>query len=469
MNRSRALKTRALLLAVFLAFSGLMLLAATVMAEVPATVDSYGGNAFAAGIHVIAGSNNDPNFSQGAIGNRYPLAQAGQDISPASAAQASLTDYGPLVATQLGMDCNAGPPSPVPPLPGPKKPPNYCLEQVRADLPYANAQFPHPPGVGDQTITGVQGIPLGSASAHAGELAASADSAYAGVPAAFVTVSNVTAHSETSVAKDGSITVKTHSHVGSICIGTCNVADWLTVSNTVVDTVVTALNGRSLPSAVVSPGRVEFCQLPGKCNSVQVSNEGVTIGGGINLPKGVPSLPSTVSIPGLGGNAATALFKIRTIDPLKVVNGTTGSVDAFGLDVEIMQPGNAAAGVPDAQVEFIIGEGHADGFSLASLGGTNGITDLTSLGGGDLGGGVTGIIGDIVGGNNGGSSAGTALPRVRHTTTGNAGGIALAGALRPPFILWFYAWEASALAAAAAMVWARRRRLSDAIEEGLST
>src|SRR5258708_10278786 len=153
MTRVRLRTSKTVAFGIFVAFTGLLLLAATVMAEVPASVDSYGGNAFASGVHVIVGSNNDPNFSNGAIGNRYPLAQAGQDISPASSATASIDDYGPLVSTVLGNDCNAPPPSPLP-APSPQPSPNYCLEQIRHDVPYARAQFPNPPGVADQTVNG---------------------------------------------------------------------------------------------------------------------------------------------------------------------------------------------------------------------------------------------------------------------------------------------------------------------------
>jgi hypothetical protein len=454
---------------VFLAFTALLLLAATVVAEVPASVDSYGGNAFSSAIHVIAGSNNDPNFSNGAIGNRYPLAQAGQDISPASAASASLNDYGPLVSTVLGNDCNAPPPKP---LPQPSSPPspNYCLEPIRAALPYASAQYPHPPGVGDAKVNGPNGGDVGTATAHAEELAARADGVYAGSPGPNATFTNATAHSETGVARDGGITVRTHSHVGSACFGSCNVTNWLQVTNTDVQTVVTAINDTSVRDAVVAPGRVEFCSAPGNCQLVQVSNNGITVGG-VPLPSppppppGVPlpGVPSSVPVPGLGGSAESPIFKIRTIDPKRAVSGRTGSVDAFGLDIEVRQPGNQDLGVPDTRVEYILGEGHADGFSSASLGlGSGGIFDLS--GGGDQGG-VTGIIGDIAGSNPAGSSAGVSPPRIRHTITGNAGALSLAGALRPPFILWFYGWEASALAAAAAMVLARRRHLQELAEQ----
>ncbi len=467
MTRVRLRTSKTVAFGIFVAFTGLLLLAATVMAEVPASVDSYGGNAFASGVHVIVGSNNDPNFSNGAIGNRYPLAQAGQDISPASSATASIDDYGPLVSTVLGNDCNAPPPSPLP-APSPQPSPNYCLEQIRHDVPYARAQFPNPPGVADQTVNGPSDPSLpplpstGTASAHARELRAYADGVYTGSPDG-ATFTNATAHSETGVASDGTITVLTHSHVGSACFGSCGVSNWLQVTNTDVQTIVTAVNGKPVPQAVVAPGQVQFCAAPGNCQSVQLSNNGVTVGGVAppTPPPPVPGIPTSVPVPGTGASAETPFFKVRTINPIKSVNGSTGSIDALGLDVEVMQPGNSGSGVPDSQVEFILGEGHADGFSLASLGlGGGGVTDLT--GGGDTG----ALLGSIVGDNPGGSAAGVTLPAIKHTVI-RPGGLALAGALRPPFIPWFYAWEASALAAAASMVWARRSRLREIAEEAL--
>src|SRR5258708_30747947 len=467
MIRLRLRTSRTVAFGIFVAFTGLLLLAATVMAEGPARVDSYGGNAFASGVHVIVGSNNDPNFPNGAIGNRYPLAQAGQDISPASSATASIDDYGPLVSTVLGNDCNAPPPSPIPPS-SPQPSPNYCLEQVRSAVPYARAQFPHPPGAGDQTVNGpgnssTTSLPAtGTATAHAEELAAHADGVYTGSPDG-ATFTNATAHSATGVASDGSITVTTPSHVGSACFGSCGVSNWLQGTNTGVTTIVTAVNGKPVPRAVVAPGRVEFCQAPGNCQSVQLDNTGVTVGGVTPPapPPPVPGIPTSVPVPGTGASAETPLFKVRTINPIKSVNGSTGSIDALGLDIEVMQPGNSGSGVPDSQVEFILGEGHADGFSLASLGiGDTGITALS--GGGDTG----ALLGSIVGDNPGGSAAGVTLPAIKHTVI-RPGGLALAGALRPPFIPWFYAWEASALAAAASMVWARRSRLREIAEEAL--
>src|SRR2546427_9559276 len=123
-RRRRFRPSRALSFIVALALGGGV--AVVALADVPASVDSYGGNSAAAGVHAIAGSNNDPNFQNGAVGNRYPLAQANQDVSPATQAVASVSDVGPLVLTVAGNDCNAPPPNPIPnPNPSPESTPSY--------------------------------------------------------------------------------------------------------------------------------------------------------------------------------------------------------------------------------------------------------------------------------------------------------------------------------------------------------
>ena len=150
------------------------------------------------------------------------------------------------------------------------------------------------------------------------------------------------------------------------------------------------------------------------------------------------------------------------------MNGGTGSVDALGLDIEVMQPGNPDHGVPDSQVEYILGEGHADGFASAPLAIIGGAVDLTGGAGSLDSGPVAGVINDIAGANPGGGGAGTTgtSPVKRPTGTGGVGnGSRLLGVLAPNFLLWFYLWEASSLLAAAVLVWARRRRLKEMLEE----
>jgi hypothetical protein len=174
-----------------------------------------------------------------------------------------------------------------------------------------------------------------------------------------------------------------------------------------------------------------------------------------------------VPIPGSGGSAETTVFKIRTVNPKKETKGGTGSVDALGLDIEVRQPGNPNAGIPDASVEYILGEGHGDGFASAPLASLGAGLDLT--GGGALDNGpVAAAINDVAGANPGSGAGGTtgSSPVKRPTGQGAVGnGSRLLGVLAPNFLLWFYLWEASALLAAAVIVWARRRRLKEMVED----
>ena len=78
-----------------LAMAAVVLVPAWVLADVPASYNSYG---YATGVHYIAGSDAFPNFEHGAVNNRYPLAQVEQDASPSATALATYADSGPLVA-----------------------------------------------------------------------------------------------------------------------------------------------------------------------------------------------------------------------------------------------------------------------------------------------------------------------------------------------------------------------------------
>lgn len=453
MTRRRIVGGRARVAAILVALFATGLVAVMGVAEVPTTVDSYGGNASAAGVHLIAGTNAFPNFSNGALGNRYPLAQAGQDISPASDATASVVDYGPLVATLLTTDCGAPPPIPSP-LPNPvaPKPPDYCLAPLRDEAKYAHAQYPHPPGVGDATAPGVHDTATGFAKAHASELEADAHGEYtgAGGGSGSSTLQNSIADVKTMVRPDGAVVVTSHSHVGQVCIGACNVSNYLVVTDVDVTTQVIAINGKPVPTAKIAPGTVQFCGTPTTCKLVQVSDGGATVVG------------NSVPLPSTGTGAFTPVFEIKTLKPTKSIVGTSGSIDAVGLDVRVTQPGDIpVTGVPSLYTEYIIGEGHAEGFSLAA---TSSLTsNLTS----DLGNSadaIGGIINNTVT-NNYGSSTGTNAGRiVTKTKGGNQARINLAGAVKPPFVMWFFLWEASVMAAAITMVWARRRRMAEEAE-----
>jgi hypothetical protein len=455
----------------------------TAMAAVPTTVDSYGANGFASAVHVVINTNNDPNFSQGAIGNRYPLTQVSQDVAPAAQALASLNDVGPLVLTVAGNDCNGPPPYPLPqgppppPIPDPnagKQPGNYCLETIRENAPYAHAQYPHPPGVGDASVTGPGGqglfgtppIPqnvvdaVGIANAHAEELKAHADGAYGGpapIPGA-VAVTNAVSQSDSGLATDGTLTVTTHARVGSACFGDCvKKVNYLVVNNVDVVTTVVALNGKAHPNATVIVGQVLYCATEATCQPVQVDSNGVTVGGFVPAtapPAPLPGLggPLQVPVQGVGGSGDLTVFHLRTVNPNQHTNNGIGSVDALGLDVAVSQPGNGGAGIPNTSVEYILGEGHSDGFSVASVPFTETSTPVSAL---------TAHLGAVPSYQPVSGAGGSNHTRTIRTRSPSLG---LAGAFRPPFTYLFYGWEASVLAAAGSLIWARRRKLDEDAE-----
>src|SRR5690242_4111922 len=96
---------------------GLLLLAllaalpVTAFAQVPSNIGSYVSYGFGAGVHMIGGSSAFPNFQNGAVDNRYPLAQVEQDASPSATARGSYADTGPAAATggsQYNQSCKIG-------------------------------------------------------------------------------------------------------------------------------------------------------------------------------------------------------------------------------------------------------------------------------------------------------------------------------------------------------------------------
>src|SRR5437773_12253329 len=79
-----------------LAAASVVLIPAFALAAVPSSYTSFG---YASGVHAIGGRDAFPNFQNGAVNNRYPLAEAPQDGSPSSTAVATYSDRGPLAAT----------------------------------------------------------------------------------------------------------------------------------------------------------------------------------------------------------------------------------------------------------------------------------------------------------------------------------------------------------------------------------
>ena len=121
---------------VVVAAACVVVLPAWVLAAVPPSYTSYG---YASGVHTIAGSDAFPNFQNGAVNNRYPLAEVQQDASPSSTAVATYSDSGPVSATagsQYNQGCaNSGSSPP---------PPQIC-QNPNNQVPYARSTYPGGP------------------------------------------------------------------------------------------------------------------------------------------------------------------------------------------------------------------------------------------------------------------------------------------------------------------------------------
>src|SRR5258708_10711621 len=80
----------------FLVVACVVMVPAWVLADVPPSYTSYG---YATGVHTIAGSDAVPNFQNGAVNNRHPLAEGQQDPRPSSTALATYSAGRPASAT----------------------------------------------------------------------------------------------------------------------------------------------------------------------------------------------------------------------------------------------------------------------------------------------------------------------------------------------------------------------------------
>ncbi|MHB8507739.1 MAG: hypothetical protein ACYDGR_03720 [Candidatus Dormibacteria bacterium] len=404
----------------------------TTSAEVPPGIQVYGSAAFAGGVHEIAGSNSFSSFGTGAVDNRYPLASTGQDSAPSARARSSVADYGPLVQTVVAGDpCTSVPP----PCPFPAHQPPPAT--------YATAYYPGP-------ASGMHGSnsqgPGSTATADVAELSGDAGAVYAGDPSS--TFQNATAETHTVVKSNNTMTVFTHSHVGSATFG----GGALQVTNTDVFTRITfTTTGQPKVEYTIAPGTVVANGTP-----TQVSDKGVTINGTSPAPVGV------------GQALSYPLFKIYTVAPEITHEGNQASITATGLHIGVYQPGTT--GVPSQTVEYILGEGHAEGFltpadAVASTdsgsGGTpQGSADTTGTS--DPVGTVitqTTTITNVVAPTDTATTPGGASTTQRPKASPARLRVAtVAQVYRAPLALMFFLWEALILGAASAVVWARRRR-----------
>jgi hypothetical protein len=457
-----------------------VLVPAFVLAAVPSSYNSYG---YATGVHYIAGSDAFPNFQNGAVNNRYPLAEVAQDASPSSTAVATYIDSGPLTAT-AGSSYNQGCTS------GDKPPPPQICQNPNNSVPYAKATYPGGPG--HSHIDGCNGsssCPDSSprADSDAAELNASASGYYAG--GGTQPFSGASGKTTTVMDSNGSLTVVTHSEVQSWSMGaikvnkiTVDVTATSTMSGgsgtaTVVGGEVTDSSGKSYK--VTDQGATFEDKQPIPCTALPkpppqpapptappappppplVPPVGGLPVGGSGAPSGGSPSGGSSSAPSSGSPSSSCVpgvdityIKMFTVAPTKTVDGSHVTIWATGLHIIVTHP-SAGAGVPQQSSEYILGEGFADtlaGSSAASA------FDFGGFGGfGDFGG-----FGGFGGFDQTGLGAGSGGP------AGSLGAALVAN--RVPLAFLFLTLEALLLASAAAWVWARNTPIERVPDEVLT-
>ncbi|HVH63178.1 MAG TPA: hypothetical protein VNA65_06215 [Candidatus Dormibacteraeota bacterium] len=451
-----------------LAVASIVLIPAFALADVPASYNSYG---YASGVHEIAGSDAFPNFQNGAVNNRYPLAQVQQDASPSTTAVGTYSDSGPLGATagsQYNQGCANGSSSP---------PPSQICENPNNKVPYATATYPGGPS--HAHIDGCNGCGQPPrADSDAAQMNASSSAVYAGGGQPF---NGAAGQTSTVMDQGGTLTVVTHSEVDSFHVGDVN------ISKVVVD-----LNGHSSVSGADGSASVTGGNVTAGGHPVSVTDQGVTVESKqpvpcpqppaklpvpVPAPPQPPPPPAPVPIPGLpggpvggggsggsggstGGQPGTTgcvpafdvtYIKMWTVAPSKTTDGSHLVLWATGMHVLVTHP-STGPGVPTQSTEYILGEGFMDlqAGNGGAFGGAFGFGDFGF--GGGFGSGDFGGFGDQTG------SPGSAAQQIGTFLAAN----------RVPLAWLFFTVEALLLASAAAWVWSRNTAVDKVPDEVLS-
>ena len=438
-------------LAAVLAAGGALGAVGPASADVPANVATYGSAAYATGVHVIYYTDAYPNFSSGAVDNHYPLARVQQDSSPLADAKATYSDIGPFGQTVTA--CSD---------------PSQCAN--RPGVPYANAHYPggkskdhvdsctpSAAASGQASACPTSGQPASYADTSAAELVAAASGYYAG--GGTQPFSGAEGDTQTTVAADGTLVVTTHSTVHNAAFA----GGAIQISKVEVTTTVRSSGGTATVDAHVTVGQVLVNGQP-----TNITDQGVTVQQNQVVPcTAVPTAPpippplstsTPAPAPACVPQVETDTFKVFTVSPKKTTTGGHGTVSASGLHVVVTQP--SAPGAPQQHVEYVFGEGYADGQltpASATAAGTDegSASDASSfdMSFGDLGGDGTDMgAPDLAG-------PPTAAPPAAQRVA------ALVSVNRRPLALLFLFWEAVTMAAAAAWVWARRVRRRLAVED----
>lgn len=428
------------------AIAGMVLVPAFALADAPASYTSFG---YATGVHGIAGSDAFPNFQNGAVNNRYPMAEVQQDASPSTTAKATYSDSGPAAATvgsQYNQSCSTS---------GSQPPPPQICQNPNNQVPYANATYPGPSHGHIDTCNGCGSGPY--ADANAAQLSADADGYYAG--GGTQPFSGAYGSTTTLMDSAGKLTVTTHSAVDSFTFGTVqvskvevNINAFSALSGAGGDAHVNAgtVTNNGQPVSVNDQGVTIVDQRPAPCPSTPQAIGGVQPPPPPPPPGPLPPLPVGGGQSGSGSGGSSrpgttsgcvpvvdlTYITIFTVAPTKTVDGGHVTIWATGLHIRIQQP-SVGPGVPSQSAEYVLGEGFADlQTGTGAAFGFSGFGGLGGFGGGDFGG-----FGDTGGPGGGGSPVaqlGTAL-----------------AANRIPLAFMFLTLEALILASAAAWVWAR--------------
>ncbi|HYL07521.1 MAG TPA: hypothetical protein VEU76_03175, partial [Candidatus Udaeobacter sp.] len=351
-----------------LATAAVVLIPAFALADVPAAYTSF---AYATGVHGIAGSDAFPNFQNGAVNNRYPMAEVEQDASPSSAATATYFDSGPAAATagsQYNQSCSTS---------GGQPPPPQMCQNPNNQVPYAKSTYPGGPQ--SSHIDACNGCGNGpNADTSAQQLTASASGYYSG--GGTQPFNGAYGRSNTTIDSGGTLSATTHSEVDSFAVGTVK------ISKVVVD--VTA---SSTLSGANGDSQVQGGQVTANGQPVAVNDQGVTItdkqpvpcpkppAGPLPQPPPAPPPPPPAPLPipiggGSGGSTGSSgspsqgqstgcvpsvdvtYIKVWTVAPTKTVDGSHITVWATGLHVAITHP-SPGPGVPTQSAEYVLGEG----------------------------------------------------------------------------------------------------------------
>ena len=446
-----------------LAAASVVLIPAFALAAVPSSYTSYG---YASGVHAIGGSDAFPNFQNGAVNNRYPLAEVQQDASPSSTAVATYSDSGPLTAT-VGSQYNQGCTNS-----GSQPPPPQICQNPNNQVPYAKATYPGPSHGHIDNCNGCDG---GSrADADAAQLTANSSAYYAG--GGTQPFSGAWGQTKTVIDSGGNLTVTTHSEVDSFGFGTFK------VSKVVVDVTANSSLSGGGGEAHIQGGQVTANGQP-----VSVNDQGVTVQDKQPIPcpsapkppvqapppPSPPSAPLPTGLPIGGGSSGSGsgsssgssggtssgcvptfdvtYITVYTVAPVKTVDGSHVTIWATGLHIKMTHP-SAGPGVPTQTAEYVLGEGFAE----LQVGTGGAAFDFGGFGGFGAGFGDFGGFGDQTGGPNG--TAGSGLGNLGTTLAAN----------RVPLAFMFLTLEALLLAAAAAWVWARNTPLDAVPDEVLS-